>query len=119
LKEVFGGSHHPVPIDEANVLGILSLVFWSLMLIVSVKYIAFIMRANNKGEGRHHGADGARAAQREGPRSRSLPDAAGALRRRALLRRRPHHAGDLGALRGRGPGDRGARRCNPMCFPSR
>ncbi len=51
LKEVFGGSHHPVPINEANVLGILSLVFWSLMLIVSVKYIAFIMRANNKGEG--------------------------------------------------------------------
>ena len=51
LKEVFGGSHHPVPISEANVLGILSLVFWSLMLIVSVKYIAFIMRANNKGEG--------------------------------------------------------------------
>ncbi len=51
LKEVFGGSHHPVPISEANVLGILSLVFWSLLLIVSVKYIAFIMRANNKGEG--------------------------------------------------------------------
>jgi KUP system potassium uptake protein len=51
LKEVFGGSHHPVPINEGNVLGILSLVFWSLMLIVSLKYIVFIMRANNKGEG--------------------------------------------------------------------
>ena len=51
LKEVFGGAHHPVPINEANVLGILSLVFWALMIIVSIKYIVFIMRANNKGEG--------------------------------------------------------------------
>jgi len=51
LKEVFGGTHHPVPIDEANVLGILSVVFWALMLVVSVKYIVFIMRANNRGEG--------------------------------------------------------------------
>src|SRR4029077_20397170 len=51
LKEVFGGSHHPVPINEANVLGILSLVFWSLMVIVSIKYVVFILRASNKGEG--------------------------------------------------------------------
>jgi KUP system potassium uptake protein len=51
LKEVFGGTHHPVPVDAANVLGILSLVFWSLVMIVSIKYIVFIMRADNKGEG--------------------------------------------------------------------
>jgi KUP system potassium uptake protein len=51
LKEVFGGAHHPVPISEQNVFGILSLVFWSLLIIVSIKYIVFIMRANNKGEG--------------------------------------------------------------------
>ncbi len=51
LKEVFGGAHHPVPISEHNVLGILSLVFWSLMVVVSIKYVAFIMRADNKGEG--------------------------------------------------------------------
>jgi KUP system potassium uptake protein len=51
LKEVFGGTHHPVPINEANVLGILSLVFWSLMVVVSIKYVVFILRANNKGEG--------------------------------------------------------------------
>ncbi len=51
LKEVFGSPHHPVPIDEPNVLGILSLVFWALMIVVSIKYIVFIMRANNKGEG--------------------------------------------------------------------
>ncbi len=51
LKEVFGGAHHPVPIDGTNILGILSLVFWALMIVVSVKYIVFIMRADNKGEG--------------------------------------------------------------------
>jgi KUP system potassium uptake protein len=51
LKEVFGGAHHPVPINEHNVLGVLSLVFWSLMLIVSIKYVVFILRADNKGEG--------------------------------------------------------------------
>jgi KUP system potassium uptake protein len=51
LKEVFGGTHHPVPISEHNVLGILSLVFWALMLVVTIKYVIFIMRAENKGEG--------------------------------------------------------------------
>ena len=51
IKEVFGGAHHPVPITPDNVLGILSLFFWSLLIVVTVKYVAFIMRANNKGEG--------------------------------------------------------------------
>lgn len=51
IKEVFGGAHHPVPITPDNVLGILSLFFWSLIVVVTVKYVAFIMRANNKGEG--------------------------------------------------------------------
>src|SRR5438309_11232688 len=51
LKEVFGGPHHPVPMTEENILGILSLVFWSLMVVVTIKYVAFIMRADNKGEG--------------------------------------------------------------------
>jgi KUP system potassium uptake protein len=51
MKEVFGGAHHPVPITPDNVLGILSLIFWSLMIVVSLKYVTFIMRADNKGEG--------------------------------------------------------------------
>ena len=51
IKEVFGGAHHPVPITPENVLGILSLFFWSLIIVVTIKYVAFIMRANNKGEG--------------------------------------------------------------------
>ena len=51
LKEVFGSAHHPVPITPDNVLGILSLVFWVLMSVVSGKYVSFIMRADNRGEG--------------------------------------------------------------------
>ena len=49
LKEVFG--EHGVPVTPANVLGALSLVFWSLIIVVSIKYVLFIMRADNKGEG--------------------------------------------------------------------
>ncbi|MBI3149322.1 MAG: potassium transporter Kup [Betaproteobacteria bacterium] len=51
IKEVFGGAHHPVPITPENVLGMLSLIFWSLMVVVSLKYVLFITRADNKGEG--------------------------------------------------------------------
>src|SRR3989344_4405689 len=51
LQAVFGDAHHSVPILNANVLGVLSLMFWSLILIVTVKYVTFIMRANNHGEG--------------------------------------------------------------------
>ena len=51
LKEVFGGAHNPVPITPDNVIGILSLFFWSLMFVVSLKYVYFILRANNDGEG--------------------------------------------------------------------
>ena len=37
--------------DQANVLGVLSLVFWSLLMVITVKYVAIIMRADNRGEG--------------------------------------------------------------------
>lgn len=51
IKEVFGGAHHPVPITPDHILGILSLFFWSLIIVVTLKYVAFVMRADNKGEG--------------------------------------------------------------------
>ena len=51
MKEVFAGAHHPVPVTPDNVLGILSLIFWALILVVSIKYVAFILRADNRGEG--------------------------------------------------------------------
>ncbi|HEY3301494.1 MAG TPA: potassium transporter Kup [Methylophilaceae bacterium] len=51
LHEIFAGAHNPVPITHDNILGILSLMFWALMMIVSFKYVLFIMRADNRGEG--------------------------------------------------------------------
>jgi KUP system potassium uptake protein len=50
LKETFAG-HHPIPVTESTVFGVLSLVFWTMTLLVSVKYVAIIMRADNRGEG--------------------------------------------------------------------
>ena len=40
-----------IPVSADNVLGVLSLIFWSLVMVVSLKYVVFIMRADNKGEG--------------------------------------------------------------------
>jgi KUP system potassium uptake protein len=51
LSTIFTGGLQPVPLNPENVLGILSLIFWSLMIVVSFKYVAFIMRADNRGEG--------------------------------------------------------------------
>src|SRR6478672_1128961 len=50
IKECFTGEHG-VPPTHDNVLGVLSLVFWSLTAVVTVKYLGFIMKADNKGEG--------------------------------------------------------------------
>jgi len=50
LRECFAGPNS-IPISEPNVLGAVSLIFWFLVLIVCVKYVVFVMRADNKGEG--------------------------------------------------------------------
>ena len=50
LQTTFTGSH-PLPVIEANILGVLSLMFWTIMLLVSLKYVTIIMRADNHGEG--------------------------------------------------------------------
>ena len=50
VKEVFAGNH-PIPITEANIFGSLSLFFWALIVVVSIKYVAFMTRADNRGEG--------------------------------------------------------------------
>ena len=51
LQAVFGSHHHAITPDEAGVYGIISLVFWAITVIVSIKYVTFIMRADNGGEG--------------------------------------------------------------------
>jgi KUP system potassium uptake protein len=50
LHEVFA-SHHPMPVNPENVLGVLSLILWALIMVVTIKYVAFVMRADNRGEG--------------------------------------------------------------------
>ena len=50
MRECFFGSHS-VPATHENVLGVLSLIICSLVLVISVKYIAIVMRADNQGEG--------------------------------------------------------------------
>lgn len=50
LKEVFFGSH-PIAVSPGNILGILSIIFWILIFTVAVKYLTFVMRADNRGEG--------------------------------------------------------------------
>ena len=50
FKETFVG-HHPLAVDPSNIYGVVSLIFWSLMLIVTLKYVTIIMRADNRGEG--------------------------------------------------------------------
>lgn len=50
LKESFVG-HHPLAVDFAHIYGVLSLIFWTMMLVVTAKYVFIVMRADNHGEG--------------------------------------------------------------------
>ncbi len=50
LRECFTGKH-PIPVTTDNVLGILSLIFWALILVISLKYMVYVLRADNRGEG--------------------------------------------------------------------
>jgi KUP system potassium uptake protein len=51
LKEAFTEKSHVMTVDPINVYGICSLAFWSLIIIISIKYLLFVMRADNNGEG--------------------------------------------------------------------
>ncbi len=108
VQQAFSKNYGLAP-DPGNVLGVLSLVFWSLILVITVKYVAIIMRADNRGEG---GILALMAVVQ-----RSLPIASplsyglgmlGHLRYRLVLRRWRAHPGDLGAFGDRGPGRGGA-----------
>lgn len=50
FRETFAG-HHPIDPDPVHIIGVLSLVFWSMMIVVTFKYALTIMKADNKGEG--------------------------------------------------------------------
>jgi KUP system potassium uptake protein len=51
MRETLEGPGHQLAVVQDNVLGLLSLMFWSLVLVICVKYLAFVMRADNRGEG--------------------------------------------------------------------
>jgi KUP system potassium uptake protein len=50
FRETFVGPH-PLALDNAHVLGVISLIFWSMTLVVSIQYVTILMRADNKGQG--------------------------------------------------------------------
>lgn len=50
LRECFNGPHG-VPVTQDNVYGVLSLIFWVLLLLVTIKYVIYVLRADNRGEG--------------------------------------------------------------------
>ena len=100
LREALHAATGGAPAAPEQVLGVLSLIFWALTVIVTIKYIAFVLRADNRGEG---GILSLMALARGSyPRSARLDSPDRHLRRRAVLRRRRDNAGDLGAFGGRG-----------------
>ncbi|HSJ78477.1 MAG TPA: KUP/HAK/KT family potassium transporter, partial [Erythrobacter sp.] len=50
FRETFAGAN-PLALDNAHVLGVVSLIFWSMTLVVSIQYVTILMRADNKGQG--------------------------------------------------------------------
>jgi KUP system potassium uptake protein len=51
IREAFVNEHHRLEVNELNVLGAMSIVLWTLVLIIAIKYVLLVMRADNKGEG--------------------------------------------------------------------
>ena len=109
IKETFGG-HHPLPIDRLHVMGVLSLIFWALTLIVAIKYVIVIMRADNNGEG---GSLALLALLSRAEEPELTPGAGRGIARPrgggAVLRRQRDHARYLGPVGGRRPSGGGAR----------
>ena len=122
LRECFAGKN-PIPVTPDNVLGVLSLIFWTLLLVISLKYMVYVLRADNRGEG---GTFALMALLRPDRDQNTVasprPDSAWRSRRLDAVRRRDDYAGDLGAERGGRPAGGGARaaqlcvarsRCHP------
>ena len=112
FREAVTHAAHGAPVTRAIVLGVLSLILWSLFIVVTAKYVLLLLRADNNGEG---GTLSLMALGQRALGRRSLA-AAGARRRRRLdVHRRFHdHAGDFGAVGGRRPQARQRRRSNTM-----
>jgi KUP system potassium uptake protein len=100
FRECFN-PEHGLPLDAEHVLGVLSMIFWALIIVVTVKYVLLIMRADKSRRGWNSCFAGPRLGA--GPR-RALPQSLGVARprrRRAVLWRQHDHAGNFRAQRGR------------------
>jgi hypothetical protein len=108
MKEVFSPATG-IALDATHLIGAVSVIFWGLMLVVTLKYVLLILRADNRGEGGIMALT-ALAAEAAGStrRRRTAPAAGRCARRGPVLRRQRDHAGHLGAQR-----DGGAGGCHP------
>ena len=98
LKTVFD-PEHGLRSRTSNLLGIVSLIFWGLTLIVSLKYVTLVLRADNRGEGGIMALMALALSLRQPPVALAFPaDAAGRVRRHHVLRRQRDHAGHFGAV---------------------
>ena len=107
FREAF--EHNDLEVTATERLGVASIVFWALIIIISIKYLALVMRADNHGEGGILALtalvmpEGEREPAATCARPGSpLPSSARRVRHRPALRRRADHPGDLGAQRRRG-----------------
>ena len=104
IQATFSGTH-PLPVIEANILGVLSMMFWTIMLLVSFKYVTIILRADNNGEG---GSLALLALvsdlTAQYPKTKWFITALGVFAAASVLWRRHDHSGDLGPFRSRGFG---------------
>ena len=99
-----------IPPTSNNVLGVLSLMFWSLVMVVSLKYVVFIMRADNKGEGGIMALMAlAQRSARGNVRARWWIMILGLLGASLFYGDGVIHAGDFGVVRGRRSESRRAR----------
>ena len=102
FKETFVG-HHPLAVDQLHIFGVVSLIFWSLMLIVTLKYVTIIMRADNRGEGGSLALLALISRLSPGGQALALSGHPRRAGDGAVLWRLHHHAGDDGDVGGGGP----------------
>jgi hypothetical protein len=97
VRECFNGPH-AIVLNDTSILGVASLILWSLTVVVSAKYVGLILKADNRGEGGIFALLGLILGQAKHlrPRLRSAVITGGIFG--AALRRRCHHPGHLGAF---------------------
>ncbi len=100
IRETFA-EHHNIPVERASVLGVLSLIFWALLIIITAKYVFMVMRADNEGEGGILALTALVAPSDEARRRRRQLVLAGIIGAALLYGDARDHPVDFGAVGGR------------------